>query len=798
MSFSSPCRLGRLQTILLAALLAIAAFALLAGPATAAPLTNVLTLTELQTKLDAAGPSGINGTMKTTFKGTAIADVDVRVLAVVPSIYPWGKLILLESDDARITRIGGVAGGMSGSPIFVDDGGTQKLIGAISWGEANSLNGSIMATPIEYMMNLEAGDYTLRATRSAAPRTTVALERPVHTNAGTVSSIAFAKNTAAATGATKRGELVMRPLMLFQIAGASPESAAYKKIAARLTGLGGTVVAASSSPRKAGPVPALEAGSPCGVTFSEGDLVIGAFGTVTYVNGQNVLAFGHPIFTTFFGPSFGAGPLQGTLVGAVVDGITPSSATPNKIMSLADTKGVATQDRSAGVLCHLAAAGAATYPVRVDTTVTGDGAPRQLTSTVNIGRWYSQAFDIDGDSLGAIVSLGFSRVLATTLPSGHATTKTDVAFTDGTKQYTITRNGLWAANGNPERDTVFILSNLLKDPDGVRSSTLKIESVDVKATFAPEVKTARLAGIKLPQALHEGDNPLEITYYSWGSPARKTLTTTLTLPAGAPLCGNLSVLSAEAASEGEGDGENDPAAPETIEQLKERLEAAPSQDTLTVVFAPGDAGDATSVVRTTVTTGLLFTGGIGSATETVTLNAPAAVGYGSSISVRGEVANTERDVSVSLYTHRVGEPLPSSPAKVVTARAGGGSARFTASLPAGAHTTVVTAVVGASSSKTLPGAAQRTVGVRAALSLKAARSGSSTVCTANVTPKDTGGAVRFQRLAGKKWVTFATVPVASNGVARTTLTNAKPSKVRAQFTGSALNAAGAWVTVSVR
>lgn len=72
--------------------------------------------------------------MKTTFKGTAIADVDVRVLAVVPSIYPWGKLILLESDDARITRIGGVAGGMSGSPIFVDDGGTQKLIGAISWG----------------------------------------------------------------------------------------------------------------------------------------------------------------------------------------------------------------------------------------------------------------------------------------------------------------------------------------------------------------------------------------------------------------------------------------------------------------------------------------------------------------------------------------------------------------------------------------------------------------------------------------------------------------------------------------
>ena len=46
---------------------------------------------------------------------------------------------------------------MSGSPIYVDDGtGTDKLIGALSYGDMFTTRGTGLATPIEAMANVQA------------------------------------------------------------------------------------------------------------------------------------------------------------------------------------------------------------------------------------------------------------------------------------------------------------------------------------------------------------------------------------------------------------------------------------------------------------------------------------------------------------------------------------------------------------------------------------------------------------------------------------------------------------------
>ena len=40
---------------------------------------------------------------------------------------------------------------MSGSPVYVDDGGVDKLIGALSYGSDFTIGGMFLATPVEYM-----------------------------------------------------------------------------------------------------------------------------------------------------------------------------------------------------------------------------------------------------------------------------------------------------------------------------------------------------------------------------------------------------------------------------------------------------------------------------------------------------------------------------------------------------------------------------------------------------------------------------------------------------------------------
>ena len=84
--------------------------------------------------------------------------------------YSWGTLILFEASDREIDRIGGIAAGMSGSPVYVDDGGVDKLVGALSYGDWFTLDGMGLATPIEYMAAIEADYPSARSRRSEAPR----------------------------------------------------------------------------------------------------------------------------------------------------------------------------------------------------------------------------------------------------------------------------------------------------------------------------------------------------------------------------------------------------------------------------------------------------------------------------------------------------------------------------------------------------------------------------------------------------------------------------------------------------
>lgn len=91
---------------------------------------------------------GMVGEVHTVISGTTITKFKVTIVGVVPRKTSPKNLILFKIEDKKINEDGGVAAGMSGSPIYV----SGKLIGAIGYSWSFSERSLGLATPIEDMV----------------------------------------------------------------------------------------------------------------------------------------------------------------------------------------------------------------------------------------------------------------------------------------------------------------------------------------------------------------------------------------------------------------------------------------------------------------------------------------------------------------------------------------------------------------------------------------------------------------------------------------------------------------------
>ncbi|TLM99380.1 MAG: hypothetical protein FDZ75_00170, partial [Actinobacteria bacterium] len=205
------------------------AFGLLAASVTAAaaaPSEPMLGLAALDARLAAAPGGVVQGYMKTVLKGATIEQIPVDVLAVTDGAgtAAGGGAILFEAFGPAIDRAGGIVAGMSGSPVYVNDGGVDKVIGAVAYGEALTKGGTGLATPIEAMARLE----------TAYPANGLyVLSTPLVTDAGVKNTVVISTQpegfrAAAADG----GAIVMRPLASIYLGGLDPASAMYARIKA--------------------------------------------------------------------------------------------------------------------------------------------------------------------------------------------------------------------------------------------------------------------------------------------------------------------------------------------------------------------------------------------------------------------------------------------------------------------------------------------------------------------------------------------------------------------------------------
>jgi hypothetical protein len=526
----------RLAAIVVLVLAIMALGAVVAGSALAAPTEPTLTIDQLRSKIDLAPGHTVPGYFLTVLHDDTITRIPCTILAVTDSaLWDNSSLIMFEATGADIAKIGGIAAGMSGSPVFVDEGGDpslNELVGAVSYGNYFTTNGLGLATPVEYMSSIEdtyMSVSSVGAEPPKAPVTSVQLDTPVKTRAaGTIDQIVLAPTMKqAAKVSAVDGSTVMASLMELEIGGLSPNSAAYKHLAAKLEARGFNVFAGGGGGAHSGFTTTLKGGASVGAAIAYGDYWIAAMGTVTYVNGSDLVAFGHPLE--------GLGQTSVIMTNCYVDGVWSSLERPYKIMSLGQMRGTFTQDRSHGIAGTIGAT-----PPLVDITASATLQPSGPTKTAqtSLCRDYPDLIWWAGDVAWGTAYLPVDQLVDGYVADASTDTQITMVLNDGT-DHSVSRTNMTDGVGSAGDDAYSMLDTLLSNPDGTASA--KLVSIDASAEVLLARRQATVLDIDVPGGLHVGDNTVIATVRQYGQLTTETRTATLTIPAGTVTHGELDV-----------------------------------------------------------------------------------------------------------------------------------------------------------------------------------------------------------------------------------------------------------------
>jgi SpoIVB peptidase S55 len=336
---------------------------------------------------------GMVGQALTVFQGTKPEPFKVRVVSVMHNFLPKQDIILIRAEDPRV-EFSGIVAGMSGSPVYIDG----KLVGAVSyaWSFAKEPLGGV--TPIESMLAEKRRPRRIGREYFAegGPDNGLGQTKPGGQPAGTsvaqaggreslripaaMSALAQNHSGFGSPDALSRGlglppigpppangePRLLRASVPLTVSGFSARTVGELAEEMRPTGLvplqaggGGHI-----GPPKAGHV---EPGSAIGVELVRGDMSTVATGTVTYVNGSDVLAFGHPLF--------GIGEVYLPMVDAEIHAFLPSLSQSFKMSSPLNEVGTLVQDRPACIVGDL---DARTTMLPIDVRVTGPGVEPRL------------------------------------------------------------------------------------------------------------------------------------------------------------------------------------------------------------------------------------------------------------------------------------------------------------------------------------------------------------------------------------------------------------------------------------
>lgn len=315
-------------------------------PDSTQPYATVAEVEALSAGTAVTGLSVTKGTTPDEFTGTYVGFID-NALGKDKDLL----LFRLSSPVIDGTPTGlkgaGIWAGMSGSPVYTTDG---RLIGAVSY-KLTAENLPIAGvTPAEYMKTIG----------------TTALTRTARVQVTSTNLKAKADASTAGTDLVGSTFAPVRTVNVAGTAGAKPNAFANRTLArtprsARAASFlrSGTFLPAAA--QAAAGIPAsLVAGGTIAVTYTSGDLISGAVGTVTAVCGNTVWAFGHPMAN--------AGKAKLLMANASTAMIVPDGTglvgSYKQVSEFGSPVGMITEDRTAGIRGTLG--GVTTFAISVN------------------------------------------------------------------------------------------------------------------------------------------------------------------------------------------------------------------------------------------------------------------------------------------------------------------------------------------------------------------------------------------------------------------------------------------------
>ncbi len=271
---------------------------------------------------------GMEAVGRSVFSGTKIEEFHMKILGVLPRADLGNDMIIARILDGPIVeRKTGIIAGMSGSPVYCEG----KLIGAIAYSWTFQREPIAGITAITSMLDTFAGEKG-----SHSPRTARATYTPLELHGRRVASVRVVRPPLADVPPFDAdGALTMTPCgTLLTCSGFSRRGMRMLRQIFEPYG----IVPVVGPGAKRDPVPTeLVPGAACGIQFVTGSFEAAGIGTVCYRDGDNIIAFGHPLMHL--------GAVQFPLTTAWIYDFLPSYARSFKYASAMNPVGALRQDR---------------------------------------------------------------------------------------------------------------------------------------------------------------------------------------------------------------------------------------------------------------------------------------------------------------------------------------------------------------------------------------------------------------------------------------------------------------------
>jgi len=430
---------------------------------------------------------GMKGTGKTVFHGTKIENFDVEVIEIVSGDNEEGEFILARLNGKRLEESGGISAGMSGSPVYIED----KLIGAISYTWELSEHNLCLITPIGEMLELLnfSDDYSLINTQKYG-KSFLNIFGNIKKYNKTVENKSILKNNALADFRLFKEKNIFCNPTTTPITVNGLKGRSFNNLSKTMKYFNLRVIQSFSNlhQMKIQDVgenlnSKMEPGSAIAIQLTRGDVNISFIGTMTYRQGDRILALGHPFLKRGKSAYF--------LSSVYIYQSLPNIVMPFKMGTPMHLVGYVSQDREAGIVGILN-----TYPRIIPFKIN--------VENLNSGLNYQMGVQLVDDDLllEPFISNITVQAIDNALDSiGAGSAEVEIKITGTKEDHEIYRKNMYYSSDDIAVQTITEIPEIIEIITGNYFEKVNLTEININISIDNTIKCGRIEEVILSKKI---------------------------------------------------------------------------------------------------------------------------------------------------------------------------------------------------------------------------------------------------------------------------------------------------------